>query len=499
MNRGFAVYLAVLAWSAACVPVIALATERKPNFIIFLTDDQGYNDVGCFGSPNIKTPNFDRMAKEGMRFTDAYVASPVCGPSRAGLMTGCYPIRIAEPHNRKNLHSIPHTREITIAEVLKPAGYISAVIGKWHLAGGYKVKADYPPELMPRGQGFDYFHGTPLHNGTRKVTPKPSRVQIMRNDRVLVQDLDQKGMDHLTQDYTREAKRFITENKDRPFFLYLAHNMPHVPLGASEAFRGKSAGGLYGDVIEELDWSLGEVLKTLKQLGLDENTLVVFFSDNGPWVEDYLKGYYGRADPLRGSKMKSWEGGPRVPCIIRWPGKVRAGKASNAIVTTMDLMPTFARLAGAALPDDRALDGCDLYPLLTRATETAPRDYYFYYCYTHLHAVRDERWKLVLPRKASPKWMDWWARMIDEVKEIELYDLHADLGEKTNVAARHPEVVERLLKQIQWARTELGDCDRIGAGARFFDRDEKRPDIARCIASRNDGNPSGRTTKGKRQ
>lgn len=332
-RRGF-LHLAGLATGAAiagCLtPAIANSekrSNRKPNFIIFLTDDQGYNDVGCFGSPNIETPSFDRMAREGIMLTSYYVGSPVCGPSRAALMTSCYPIRVAEPQNRKNLHTIPHAQEIMLPEVLKQAGYATALIGKWHLAGGFRKHGNYPAELMPNGQGFDYFYGTPLHNGTTPtVTPKAFQVQIMRNDKILVDQIDQEGMDNLTGDYTQEAVRFITEHKDEPFFLYLAHNMPHVPLGASKAFRGKSKGGLYGDVIEELDWSMGKVLDALKDLDLDEDTFVVFTSDNGPWVEAYLKGYYGSAHPLRGSKMKSWEGGPRVPCIMRWPGHIPAGR-----------------------------------------------------------------------------------------------------------------------------------------------------------------------------
>ncbi len=459
--------------------------KRKPNFIIFLTDDQGYNDVGCFGSPTIKTPHFDRMAREGMMLRSFYVGAPVCGPSRAALMTGCYPIRIAEPKNRKNLHTIPHTKEIMLPEVLKQAGYATGLIGKWHLAGGLRKDGHYPAPLMPNGQGFDCFYGTPLHNGvTATVTDKASQVQVMRNNRVLVDRLDQEGMDNLTGDYTREAVQFITQHRNEPFFLYLAHTMPHVPLGASKAFRGRSEGGLYGDVIEELDWSMGQVLATLKKLDLDEETFVVFTSDNGPWIEAYLEGYYGSAHPLRGSKMKSWEGGPRVPCIVRWPGKIPAGRTCDEIATTMDLLPTFAKLAGAALPHDRTLDGEDLFPLLSGRTQKGPHDAYFFYCYTHLQGVRSSRWKLVLPRPGKPGWMSWWARMIDEVAELQLFDLKNDIGETINVAEEHPEIVTRLMQRIDAAREELGDCGRIGRGARFFDSDPKRPDVGKYNAWR---------------
>lgn len=447
------------------------SSNGKPNYIIFLTDDQGYNDVGCFGSPDIRTPNFDRMSQEGMRFTSAYVGSPVCGPSRSALMTGSYPIRIAEPKNTKALHTVPHTKELMIPEVLKSAGYTSALIGKWH-AGEARTKGD------PRSQGFDYFFGTPKFNGfTKYIKQTKMRAPIMRNEEVIVKGIEQKEMDQLTTLYTEEAIKFIADNKENPFFLYLAHNMPHVPLGVSDKYRGKSKGGLYGDVIEELDWSMGEILKTLKTLKLDENTIVIFISDNGPWIESNIGDHAGHADPLRGAKMKSWEGGPRVPCIMRWPGRIPTGKTSDAIVTTMDLLPTFASLAGVQLPDDRTIDGKNILPLITGETAKSPHDSYFYYCYTHLHGVRDDRWKLVLPRSAKPKWMGWWARMIDEVKAVQLFDLKNDIGETTNVASKHPEIVKRLMTKIENARLELGDCDRIGNGARFYDPQAKRPEI----------------------
>ncbi|HUS90242.1 MAG TPA: sulfatase [Phycisphaerae bacterium] len=443
--------------------------QGRPNFIIFFTDDQGYNDVGCFGSPLIRTPNFDRMAAEGMKLTSFY-AQAVCGPSRAAILTGCYPIRLAEPGNRKNQHTILHPQEVTIAEVLKRAGYATACIGKWHLAGGGtggRGRGPFPPELMPQAQGFDEFFGTPLHNGfTREPDDRRFITQLMRGEKVLESPAD---MNTLTQRYTDEAVRFLRANSNRPFFLYLAHNMPHVPLGASERFRGRSKRGLYGDVIEELDFSAGRILETLKELGIDGNTLIVFTSDNGPWVEKQIGDYAGCADPLRGSKMMTWEGGPRVPCIVRWPGKVPAGRVRDEIAATIDLLPTFARLAGAELPKDRTLDGRDLWPLLSGEPGAAGRETFCFYCYTHLQAVRDRRWKLVLPRPARPPWTGWSARMVDAVPQAQLYDLKADVGEKRDVAAEHPEVVAALMKLVEKARADLGDHDRIGKGARFFD------------------------------
>jgi len=324
---------------------------------------------------------------------------------------------------------------------------------------------------MPNAQGFDYSYGTPLHNGfTREVSAKSFKTQIARNGKVIDDFVDQEDMNNLTQSYTKEAVAFIKKNKARPFFLYLAHNMPHVPLGASKAFRGKSKGGLYGDVIEELDWSMGQILDTLKAEGIDDNTLVVFTSDNGPWIEKHLGDYGGSADPLRGWKMSAWEGGPRVPCIARWPGKVAAGKTCDEIATTMDFMPTFARLGGTREPTDRVIDGRDIRDLMF-ATPGAksPHEAFYTYNYLRLNSVRSGKWKLALARPARPPGTGWSGRMIDAVPATQLFDLEADIGEKRDVAAANPEVVDRMMKLVEKARADLGDHDRVGAGARFFD------------------------------
>jgi arylsulfatase len=433
---------------------------KKPNFIIFFTDDLGYNDIESFGAPRIKTPNLNKMAEEGMKFTSFY-AQPVCGPSRAALLTGSYPIRIGEPQNTKGLHTKLHPKEITIAEVLRTKDYKSACIGKWHAGEG--------SDQMPLEQGFDYFFGTPLFNGYTKLIEEASfRCKVLRNTDTVRTINTVEEMGQLTRMHTKEAVNFIKQNKDNPFFLYLAHNMPHVPLGASENFRGQSEDGLYGDVIEELDWSIGEILKVLKEEDLDENTLVIFTSDNGPWIEDVIGDHAGSAFPLKGNKMQTWEGGIRVPCIMRWKGHLREGIESNELLTTMDFFPTFSELSGAEIPDHLTIDGKSFSDVILK-NKKSKHDYFYYYAYSHLQAVRDKEWKLVLPRPAKPGYMGWWARKIDAVDEVKLFNIVNDKAEKYNLADQYPEKVSELMTAIEQARLELGDKDIIGSGARFFD------------------------------
>lgn len=437
---------------------------KKTNFIIFFTDDQGYNDVGCFDSPNIKTPYLDQMAAEGMKFTNFY-AQPVCGPSRAALLTASYPIRTGEPKNTKGLHTKLHPKEVTIAEVLKTNGYQTACIGKWHVGE--------EPNQMPLNQGFDYFFGTPKPNGhTKLIEQAPFRCIIMQNKDTIKVINTVEEMGQLTKIYTKEATNFIKRNKNKPFFLYLPHTMPHVPLGASKDFRGKSAGGFYGDVIEELDWSMGEILKTLKEEGLEENTLVIFTSDNGPWIEEQIGDHGGSAFPLRGNKMQTWEGGVRVPAIMQWKGKIPENVVNDALLTTMDFLPTFADISGAVISKEITLDGKSFKDVLLKNKESQ-HDRFYYYSYTHLQAVRDKEWKLVLPRKAKPKYMKWAARKVEAVDEILLFNLKNDKEEQYNLADQNPEKVKELMLLIEEGRKELGDHDRIGEGARFFDNNIK--------------------------
>lgn len=466
---------------------LAAATPAaRPNIILIFTDDQGYQDLGCFGSQKIKTPHLDRMAREGLMLTSFY-AQPVCGVSRAALMTGSYPIRVGEPGNVKQLHTVLHPEEVTMAETLRDAGYATALIGKWHLAGNpRKPDNDFDPNLMPNAQGFDYFFGTPRFNGfTVHVADTSVRSRIMRNEEVVVEAVE--SWDHITRDYTREALQWIEQHQSEPFFLYLAHNLPHVPVGASENFKGKSAYGPYGDTIEEIDWSSGQIFAKLKSLGLDENTLVIFTSDNGPWIEPTHAprgngrdgtpfiplDHSGSAIPFKGAKMSTWEGGSRVPFIARWPGQIPAGGKSAELLATMDLLPTFARLAGATLPP-WPIDGHDASAFLRGESASSPRDDFLYYAGCLLTGIRAGNWKLVLPREGNPPGTGWWGRMIEEIPAVQLFNLDLDPAEASNLATVYPDVLQSLLQRIETARHELGDLESTGRGARFFDSGERR-------------------------
>ncbi len=428
----------------------------KPNFIIIFTDDQGYQDLGCFGSPDIKTPNVDKMADEGMMLTSFY-AQTVCGPSRAALMTGCYPMRNARNDNGEAPHPKLSLSEVTIAEVLKPAGYATCMIGKWDLAGHNPEQ--FNPVLLPYNQGFDYSFFTPTSND--------SRVHLIRNQEVVELNAD---MSTLTRRYTDEAIGFIKKNQDHPFFLYLAHTMPHTKLAVSDEFKGKSEGGFYGDVIEEIDYNVGRIMTTLKEKGLDDNTYVIFTSDNGPWW--IKKEHGGHADPLRGAKTSAWEGGLRVPCIIRAPGKVPSGTRSDQVMATIDLLPTLAQMAGAQLPADRVIDGLDISDILSGKAERLDRPY-FYYLHQELRAVRKGKWKLHLPHHPELKAIGYtqWPRHIAPEDRVlftnyVLYDLENDMAETTDVAAQNPEVVAELSELLDWAKKDIGDVEQRGENAR---------------------------------
>ena len=454
-----------------------------PNFVIIFADDMGYGDAGCFGSKDIRTPRIDRMAKEGMRFTSFY-AQPICGPSRAALMTGCQPLRVAEVGNIKNVHPELHDKEITIAEVLKTKGYATACFGKWDLARHSQLK--FNPKLMPNHQGFDYFFGTPTSND--------GFVDLYRNGKRIEEKAD---MNLLTQRYTDEVIGFIKANQSKPFFVYLPHTMPHTRLGASNKFKGKSPRGLYGDVIEEIDHSTGQILDALGELGLEKNTYVLFTSDNGPWliknqgkIDGTLEGDHGgSAGILRSGKVSTWEGGQRVPAVFWAPGRIRPNTTCKTMASTLDILPTFTTLAGAKTPKDRDLDGEDISRLLAgRFDEARMEKVYYYYLRTTLQAVRQGKWKLHLPRPAKRPWLAPFAQNKhihpkDDAAfgEPLLYDLEGDVSETTNVAQANPKVVKQLLAIAEKARTEIGDYNRIGSGARFFDEGVHRPDVKKWI------------------
>lgn len=455
------------------------APTRPPNFVIIFTDDMGYGDLGCFGSTTIKTPHIDRMAAEGMRMTSFY-AQTVCGPSRAALMTGCYPLRVATNQNKVEVHPELHRNEITIAELLKNAGYATAAFGKWDLAGHNASK--FVPALLPLHQGFDEFFGTPTSND--------STVNLIRDHEMIEKRVD---MSQLTRRYTDEAIEFIRRKQSQPFFVYLAHTMPHVQLAASEAFRGQSVAGIYGDVVEEIDANVGRILETLQQNGLDKNTYVVFTSDNGPWYFGRSRGHLrkfgkqavshgGSAKPLRGAKTSTWEGGLRVPCIVRAPGKIPANTQSDEVASTMDLLPTIANLAGVDPPSDRVIDGHDIGDLIHGVDDTkSPTEAFFYYRRTRLEAVRSGKWKLHVPRPVDTQWAKYSkAEDAGAVTRPLLFDLDVDISESTDIADQHPEVVAALMRLIERGRVDIGDHDRIGENARFFDSHPRRPDVARA-------------------
>jgi len=441
----------------------------RPNVIIIFTDDQGYQDVGCFGSPDIETPHLDQMARDGIRLTDFYAAQAVCSASRAGLLTGCYPNRLGVhgaymPESKEGLNP----SETTIAEMLKPLDYRTAIFGKWHLG-------DHP-NFMPNNQGFDEYFGIPYSNDMWPLHPEQGPVfdfgplPLYENEIVIDTLIDQTS---LTTQITHRSVEFIKRNKDNPFFLYIAHPQPHVPLFVSDRFRGKSKRGLYGDVIMEIDWSVGQVLATLKEEGLDENTMVIFASDNGPWLS--YGDHSGSALPLREGKGTALEGGQREPFIARFPGQIEAGKVSDIPMMAIDLLPTIAHITGAQLPV-RKIDGKNVWDLLTgRSTSSPQKAYFFYYRKNELHGVRYGKWKLYFPhtyrtlngREGGKNGLPV-AYEYNAIDHIELYDLSNDVSETNDVASENPEVVAQIKVLADEMRQELGDAltHRTGTGSR---------------------------------
>ena len=458
-------FLLALTW-LMLVPLASLhaadAPPSRPNFIVINIDDLGYADIGPFGSKLNRTPALDRMAAEGRRFTSFY-AAPVCSPSRAALMTGCYPKRaLPIPHVLFPANDVGLSpSEITVAEVLKNQGYATGLVGKWHLGD--------QPEFLPNNQGFDYFFGLPYSNdmgpaadGVKSDLGKPlpqakgqgqPPLPLMRNGTVLKRVLpdDQQSLVEL---YTNEAVEFISRSKSKPFFLYLAHNAVHFPLYPGKKWAGQSPNGLYSDWVEEMDWSVGQVLDAVRQQGLADRTLIIFVSDNGGTAR-------GRNTPLRGHKGSTLEGGIRVPMIAWWPGKVPAGTETDTLSGMFDILPTFAALSGGKAPADRKIDGVNLWPHLAGQPDAAPaHETFHYYRGLRLEAIRHGDWKLQLPTAKDPN------------GKPKLYNLKADIGESTDIAADNPAIVEKLQAIMAAAKNDLG-LDGSAPGSRELGRVEK--------------------------
>lgn len=439
-------------WLAVVSPVFAVADDReRPNFIVIFCDDLGWGDLGCYGHPTIATPNLDDMATQGMRMTQFYAAASVCTPSRAGLMTGRYPVRSGMCGKRRvlfpdSIGGIPDEEE-TIAEVLKQRDYATAMVGKWHLG--------HLPQYLPTEHGFDGYYGIPYSNDMDSLAAKGAKrwdifgdpdwkmfnVPLLQGTRGEGVEQIERPVDQrtITRRYVLQALDFIKrQEKDQPFFLYLAHSLPHVPLFRSDAFVGKSRAGIYGDVIEEIDWGVGEILRTLRERGIAEQTMVVFTSDNGPWL--VFDDHGGSSGPLRNGKGTTFEGGLRVPGLFWMPGSIPAGVVSAELASTLDLLPTFAAISGAKLSEQTVIDGYDLSPTLFEQ-KSSPRKSMFYYRDRRLMAIRDGRYK------AHFITQDSYVPGSNQATEHDpplLYDLETDLGERRNIATQRPEVIDRI-------------------------------------------------------
>jgi len=447
-------------------PAAAKSSDRPPNVIIIFCDDMGYADICPFGTEGYKTPHLDCMAQEGTIFTDFHVARSVCSPSRAALMTGCYPVRVGVPGNfspRSNTGLSPD--EVTLADIAKQKDYTTAMYGKWHLG--------HMPKFLPIRQGFDEWFGLPYSNDMWPYHPEhPERypdLPLMEGEKVINPAVQPKDQVHLTTWYVERTVKFIERNKHRPFFIYLAHAMPHVPLYVSDKYKGKTERGIFGDVIAEIDWGVGKIFEALKKHGIDEHTLVIFTSDNGPWL--LYGNHAGSAKPLREGKGTSFEGGFRVPCVMRWPGRIPADRNCNELAATMDILPTLAAIVGAEVSHDRIIDGKDILPLMFGAPGAkSPHDVFYYYAGRNLQAVRSRKWKLVFPHTyghPSQPGKDGRPGTRGKLKiELSLFDLETDVSETTNVAAKHPTIVAKLLALAEKARQDLGDGKLIGKNVR---------------------------------
>jgi arylsulfatase len=464
----------------SCISFYPKSKTNLPNIVLIYLDDMGYGDLGVTGALEFSTPNIDKLAADGMRFTNFHTVQAVCSASRAALLTGCYPNRIGIsgalfPFSKTGLNP----NEITIAELVKQKGYQTAIFGKWHLGDDKR--------FLPLAQGFDQYFGIPYSNDMWPVMfdGKPASEEnanrfrfptlplVSQNEKAEeIKTLDDQAL--LTKKYTNKAIEFIKAQKANPFFLYLPHSMPHVPIAASAAFKGKSKQGTYGDVMMEIDWSVGEIIKTLDALKLSKNTIIIFSSDNGPWLN--FGNHAGSTSGLREGKGSVWEGGHRVPCIIKWPGVVPAGMINNKLSATIDLFPTIASICRVPLPD-HTIDGIDFLPVIKGNLELTPRKYlYYYYNVNSLKAVRRDDWKLMLPHTGRTyvgyaPGKDGFPGKVNEndTVSLALYDLRRDPGERYNVMDQYPDIVKELQEVAEIAREDLGDniTGRVGKNLRM--------------------------------
>lgn len=442
--------------------------DKLPNIVLIFMDDLGYGDLGSYGATQFQTPNIDRLASQGVRFTNFYVSHAVCSASRAALLTGCYSNRVGIsgaliPNSKIGLN----TEEETIPELLKKKNYKTAAFGKWHLGDA--------PQFLPLQHGFDEYLGVPYSNdmwpvyfdGSRNLSEAYKRkakfpeLPLIKGNNKIKEIKNLEDQAELTTLYTESAIDFIARNKDNPFFVYLAHSMPHVPLAVSDKFKGKSEQGLYGDVIMEIDWSVGQIMNTLEKNGLTDNTLIIFTSDNGPWLN--FGNHAGSAGGLREGKGTSFEGGQRVPCIMKWPGIIPEGIVSNNMASTIDILPTMASIINVPLPDKR-IDGVDILSLMKGNDKANPRkSFYYYYRENNLEAVRQNHWKLILPHEHRSyegvlPGIDGFPGSYGQGKTgMALYNMRTDPGERYDLKELYPEIVEKLIKLAERARTDLGD------------------------------------------
>ena len=465
-------FLMLAAWCS--ISLSAKTDTNPPNVVVIFMDDMAYADIGPFGAKNFPTPHLDRMAKEGRKFTDFYVTQAVCSASRAGLLTGCYNVRVGilGALGPKSTHGI-NSRELTLAELCKQRGYATACFGKWHL--GHHM------EFLPLQHGFDEYFGIPYsndmwpyHPGVRHL-PMAERLKkwphlpLIEGNQVINPKVTGKDQEQITTQLTERSVRFIEKNKDNPFFLYVPHPMVHVPLYVSDKFKGKSKAGLFGDVMMEVDWSVGQILETLRKYKLDKNTLVIFTSDNGPWLS--YGDHAGSAGPLREGKGTMFDGGCRESALMWWPGTIPAGSECTTPAMTIDLLPTVAELIGARLPR-HPIDGKSIVHLLKGTSDTSPHEAYYFYYGRQLQAIRMGKWKLHFPHgyrtmAGRPGGTDGIPTRYSQAKiGLALFDMEKDIGETTDVKAKHPDIVKQLQALGEKMRNELGDNGRPGTGLR---------------------------------